>query len=97
MSIHKTEAIVLRRMDFRETSLIVDLYTREFGKLSGILKGIRVEPDKFASALEVSSHNDVIFYKKASTSLHLVSACDLKDNFFNIFFWNIQLCGYGFQ
>lgn len=84
MPIHKTEAIVLRRMDFRETSLIVDLYTRDFGKLSGLLKGIRSEPDKFASRLEVSSHNDVIFYKKVNTSLHLVSACDLKDNFFNI-------------
>ena len=84
MPIHKTEAIVLRRMDFRETSLIVDLYTRDFGKLSGLLKGIRTEPDKFASALEVSSYNDVIFYRKNNTSLHLVSACDLKDNFFNI-------------
>ncbi|MBP7836336.1 MAG: recombination protein O N-terminal domain-containing protein, partial [Candidatus Omnitrophica bacterium] len=31
MPIHKTEAIVLRRRDFRETSLIVDLYTRDFG------------------------------------------------------------------
>ncbi len=84
MSIHKTEAIVLRRMDFRETSLIVDLYTRDFGKLSGLLKGIRTEPEKFASSLEVSSHNDVIFYKKLNTSLHLVSACDLRDNFFDI-------------
>jgi DNA repair protein RecO (recombination protein O) len=84
MPIHKTEAIVLRRMDFRETSLIVDLYTRDFGKLSGLLKGIRTEPAKFASNLEVSSYNDVIFYKKTNTTLHLVSACDLKDNFFNI-------------
>ncbi len=84
MSIHKTEAIVLRKIDFRETSLIVDLYTRDFGKLSGLLKGIRTEPDKFASRLEVSSHNDVIFYKKVNTTLHLVSACDLRDNFFNI-------------
>ena len=84
MPIHKTEAIILKRMDFRETSLIVDLYTRDFGKLSGLLKGIRAEPTKFASAVEVSSHNDVIFYKKTNTTLHLVSACDLKDNFFNI-------------
>ena len=84
MPIHKTEAIVLRRMDFRETSLIVDLFTRDFGKLSGLLKGIRSEPGKFASSLEISSHNDIIFYKKTSTSLHLVSACDLRNNFFNI-------------
>jgi len=84
MSLHKTEAIILRRFDFRETSLIVDLYTRDYGKLSGILKGIRAEPDKFASPMEVSSHNEVIFYKKTNTTLHLVSACDLKDNFFGI-------------
>ncbi|MDD3087170.1 MAG: DNA repair protein RecO [Candidatus Omnitrophica bacterium] len=84
MSIHKTEAIVLRRRDFRETSIIVDFYTRDFGKINGILKGIRLEPDKFASTVEVSSYNDIIFYKKSQSSLFLISACDLKDKFFNI-------------
>ncbi len=84
MSIHKTEAIVLRRMDFRETSLIVDFYTRDFGKISGILKGIRSEPGKFASTVEVLSHNEIVFYNKTGTTLHLVSACDLKDQFFNL-------------
>ena len=84
MPIHKSEAVVLRRMDFRETSLIVDFYTRDFGKISGLLKGIRAEPGKFASALELSSHNDIIFYHKKNTSLHLVSACDLRSNFFGI-------------
>ncbi|MDD5568674.1 MAG: DNA repair protein RecO [Candidatus Omnitrophica bacterium] len=84
MPIHKTEAIIIRRMDFRETSLIADFYTRDFGKLSGLFKGIRTDPKKFASSVEISSYNDVIFYKKSGASLHLVSACDLKDNFFNI-------------
>ncbi len=81
MPIHKAEAIVLSKRDFRETSLIVNFYTREFGKLSGILKGIRKEPNKFASSLELFSLNDIVFYKKNTTSLHLVSQCDLKDNF----------------
>ncbi len=84
MSIHKTEAIVLNRRDFRETSLIVDFYTRDFGKISGILKGIRLKPDKFTSTIEVCSYNDIIFYKRTNTSLYLVSSCDLKDKFFNI-------------
>lgn len=84
MPIHKTEAIVLRRRDFRETSIIVDFYTRDFGRISGILKGIRLEPDKFASTVEVSSLNGIVFYKKSSSSLYLVSGCDLKDKFFNI-------------
>ena len=81
MSIHKTEAIVLNRRDFRETSIIVNFYTRDFGKLSGILKGIKEEPTKFASTLEPFSFNDIIFYKKRNSSLHLVSQCDIKNNF----------------
>lgn len=84
MSIHKTEAIVLNRRDFRETSLIVNFYTRDFGKLSGIMKGIRTEPEKFGSRVEIFSSNDIIFYKKKSTNLHLVSQCDLRDNFNNL-------------
>ncbi|MBN2830654.1 MAG: DNA repair protein RecO [Candidatus Omnitrophica bacterium] len=84
MSIHKTEAIILRRIDFRETSLIVDFYTRDFGKICGILKGIRLEPQKFASTVELSSYNDIVFYKRPGTAIYLVSACDLKNKFFNI-------------
>ncbi len=81
MAIHKTEAIVLNKYDFRETSLIVNFYTRGFGKVSGLLKGIRKDPAKFASTLEPFSYNDIIFYKSSRSSLHLVSQCDIKDNF----------------
>src|SRR3989338_1831147 len=81
MPIHKTEAIVLRRFDFRETSLIADFYTRDFGKLSGLFKGIRSEPGKFASNVELFSHNEVIFYRSRNSSLHLVWQCDKKNSF----------------
>lgn len=81
MPIHKTEAIVLNKRDFRETSLIVDLYSRDFGKIGGLLKGIRTEPGKFASNLETFSFNEVIFYHKRDSGLHLVTQCDLKDSF----------------
>lgn len=81
MSIHKTEAIIIKKYDFRETSLIVHFYTRDFGKISGILKGVRSQPQKFASNLETFSLNEIIFYKKRNSSLQLVSQCDLKENF----------------
>ena len=92
MSIHKTEAIVLSRRDFRETSLIVNFYTRDFGKLSGILKGIREDPAKFASTLEPFCLNEIIFYKKRNSALHLVSQCDTR-NSFNIIRENISRIG----
>lgn len=81
MSIHKTEAIVLNRRNFRETSMIADFYTRDFGKLSGILKGIKTEPVKFASTIEPFSYNEIIFYRKRNSALHLVSQADLRENF----------------
>jgi len=81
MSIHKTEAIVLNKRDFRETSIIVNFYTRHFGKITGILKGIKTGPDKFASTLELFSYNDIIFYMKRNSSLHLVSQCDMINDF----------------
>jgi len=81
MPIHKTEAIVLNTQNFRQTSLIANFYTRDFGKLSGILKGIRQDPSKFNSNLDVFSLNEIIFYKKTNSSLHLVTSCDLKRDF----------------
>jgi len=81
MPIHKTEAIVLNKRDFRETSLIIDFYTRDFGKIGGLLKGIRTEPGKFASNLDTFSFNEIVFYHKRDAGLHLVTQCDLKDSF----------------
>jgi len=84
MPIHKAEAIVLNTQDFGETSLIANFCTKEFGKISGILKGIREDPAKFASTIEPFSYNDIIFYRKRNSSLHLVSQCELRDNFSEI-------------
>jgi len=81
MAIQKTDALVLKRDNFRETSLIATFYTLSFGKMSGILKGIREEPAKFASTLEPFSLNELVFYEKKSSDLHIVSQCDLKEGF----------------
>ena len=81
MSIDRALALVLNKRDIRETSIIVDFYSKEFGKLSGLLKGIRNQPEKFASNLEPFSLNEIIFYRKTHSNLHLVSQADKLDNF----------------
>lgn len=64
--------------------MIASLFTRDFGKIGGLLKGIRQEPGKFASTLEPFSYNDIVFYRKTNSSLHLVSQADCRSNFFPI-------------
>lgn len=81
MPIHRTNAIVLRRFNFRETSVIASFLTDEFGKISGLLKGIRKDPKKFAGNVEPFTYNEIIFYRSRHSSLHLVSQCDSKENF----------------
>jgi len=77
----KTEGIVLKTFDFRETSCIAVFFTRDFGKVKGILKGIRKDPKKFGSSTEKFSVNDIVYYQHRNSDLHLVSHCDMKDFF----------------
>ncbi len=84
MAIHKTQGIVINRYDVRETSLIVNFFTLDYGRITGILKGIRKDPAKFASSVEQFSCNDIIFYPNRGSGVHLVSQCDLKEDFYGI-------------
>ena len=75
----KTEGIVLKSFDFRETSRIATFLTRDFGKVKGVLKGIRRDPRKFGSSVEAFSLNDIIYYQYRNSDIHLISHCDMKD------------------
>lgn len=57
-------------------------FTRDFGKVKGILKGIRKDPKKFGSTLSELSLNHIVFYKKRFSEVHLVSQCDLLNDFY---------------
>jgi DNA repair protein RecO (recombination protein O) len=76
-----TPAFVLRTYDFRETSKMANFFTRDFGKIKGILKGIRKDPKKFSSTLPLLSLNHIVFYKKRTSEIHLIGQCDLIDDF----------------
>ncbi|MFA5087428.1 MAG: DNA repair protein RecO [Candidatus Omnitrophota bacterium] len=80
----KTEAIVLKSFDFRETSRIATFFTKDYGKVKGILKGIRKDHKKFGSHIDKFSVNDIVYYHSRHSDLHLVSHCDLKNFYFPI-------------
>ena len=84
MAIISTQAIVLKAFDFRETSKIAVFFTKDHGKVSGVLKGIRKDPKKFGSSLERFSVNDIVYYPYRSSDIHLVSQCDMRAFFYPI-------------
>ena len=77
----KTEAIVLKTMKYRETSMIVRFYTRQFGKLSGIVKGARQAKNKYGSTLLPMTHVTLVLYKKDGRELQTITQCDLVKSF----------------
>ena len=52
-----TEGIVLKSFDYRETSKIATFFTKQYGKVKGVLKGIRKDPKKFGSHIDQFSVN----------------------------------------
>ncbi len=74
--IKKDLGFVLKRYNFRETSLITTLYTSGFGKIRGIFKGFYTSKKEFSSPLDIFSLNEFVFYPKRS-EIWLISQADL--------------------
>jgi DNA repair protein RecO (recombination protein O) len=73
MSIHRTQAIVLRSRKFRESSKIVIFFTLKHGKISTVAKGCLRPKSKFGSSLELFTRSSIIFYRKENRDLHTLS------------------------
>ncbi len=77
----KSEAIVLSKLNYGDTSSIVSLFTEEEGKLSAIAKGSRSPKSKYGRIIDPINHLHVIFYKKESREVQLISGAELIDYF----------------
>jgi len=84
MSILKTEAVVLKTQDFRETSKILSVYTKKFGRIQLIAKGVRSQKSKFGAVLDVLNYLNLVFYFKETRELQLLSNADLVKPFLGI-------------
>ena len=85
MAIQKSEGIVLRRQELRETSLLLTLYTKGFGKIKGIVRGVRGPRAAYGGgALEIFAYDEVVFYERKRNEFYTISQCDLLDFFSQI-------------
>lgn len=82
MGIHTADAMVLRQYPYRETSVLVTCLTDRFGKIKGLVKGLcDQQRPRYRSAMEPLSLNRIVFYDTRSSSLHLVSQCELMSSY----------------
>jgi DNA repair protein RecO (recombination protein O) len=81
VSIEKTEAIVLKAVNYRDTSKIVTFYTRRYGKMSAIAKGARNPKSKFGSLFQPLNYLQIVFYRRENRQLQYVSSSDFVKYF----------------
>ncbi|NBW65701.1 DNA repair protein RecO [bacterium] len=76
MSILATDAIVLHAFDYRETSRIVRLATRDAGVVSAIARGARRPKSKFGSAFDLFTSGVAQLAMHPTGDLHALNAFD---------------------
>lgn len=77
----KTRAIVLRKINYGDTSKIAQFYTEDFGKISAIVKGARSPKSKIGMIVDTFNHLQIILYKKETREVQLVSDVDLLQHY----------------
>jgi len=81
MEPEKTTAIVLRVVDFSESSCVVTLFTRSLGKITALAKGARRPKGPFESAIDVLAVCRVVFIHKKSDAMDLLTEAKLDRRF----------------
>lgn len=81
MPAQNAQGIILRKYYLRETSYILVVFTREFGKIKGVIKGVRAPYPQFAGDFEIFTEARVLFYRKKRSSMDLITECEAADAF----------------
>lgn len=84
MSSIKSSAIVLKSINWRDTSKIVTLFTREEGKISVIAKGARRLKSKYQGILESINLLEVVVHMSSTRKLQILGQATLEESFKDI-------------
>lgn len=81
MSLEKVDALVVKSVDYSESSLILNVFTREMGKVRGIAKGARRLKNPFETSLDLLASIRLSFIRKNSDALDLFTEAKLRRRF----------------
>jgi DNA repair protein RecO (recombination protein O) len=81
LSQERTEALVLRGVDFSETSRIVTLLTPHRGLVACMVKGVRRPKSPFAASLDTMNRVEAVVYWKDSRNVQLLAEAALLDDY----------------
>ncbi|MDD5354326.1 MAG: DNA repair protein RecO, partial [bacterium] len=84
MGFTKTEAIVLRTKELREADSLITLYTRDWGKVQVVAKGLRKVKARYGASLEMFTHNRVMLFSKTDKDMARLTGCQVMHPFYSL-------------
>ena len=73
-----SQIIILRCIDYQESSRIITVLSKEHGKIALIARGVKKPKNKLAGLIEVGNVLDVVYYYKASREVHTLSEASIS-------------------
>lgn len=82
MSIHQASAYALRTYPLGEADLIVELFTRERGRVRCVARSARRIKSRFGSCFEPLTRSRLVWWQREKDDLGRVSSCDIERSWF---------------
>ena len=78
----KTEGIVLKEMRYQESSKILNIYTKRYGKIPVMVKGAYKPKSQLIANTQIFSHNEYQLHK--GKSFYYLTQADILESFYSI-------------
>ena len=82
MALRQAVGYALRTHPLGEADLIVEIFTRERGRIRGVARSARRIRSRFGSAFEPFTRSRVVWFQKDKDDLGRISSCDIERSYF---------------
>ena len=82
MSLRQVSAYALRTRPLGEADLIVELFSRERGRVRGVAKSARRIKSRFGSCFEPFTLSRIVYFQRDKDGLGRISSCDIERSWF---------------
>lgn len=79
MAVYHADALVIRSKQFGESDRVLTLFSREWGKLQAVAKGVRKPKSRQRAGAQLFTYGDYLIYR--GKSLDTVSQCSPRESF----------------
>jgi len=82
--ISSTKAIVLNKKNFGDTSLICNLFSNQYGKITIIAKGAKSIKNPLGALLQPLNYIDCVYYYKSNRNIQTLTEASLINKYYEI-------------